>query len=104
MPDYSRELPYGFLLNEYKVLKVLGQGAFGITYLAEDISLKLNVAIKEYFPREFASRDSTNNIRPNNSQEERELFQWGKDSFIQEGQTLARFVHPNIVKIKFIQS
>ena len=100
MPDYSRELPYGFLLNEYKVLKVLGQGAFGITYLAEDISLKLNVAIKEYFPREFASRDSTNNIRPNNSQEERELFQWGKDSFIQEGHTLARFVHPNIVKIK----
>jgi serine/threonine protein kinase len=78
MPDYSRELPFGYLLNEYKVLKVLGQGSFGITYLAEDTSLKLQVAIKEYFPREFSSRDSTNTIRPNNTLEERELFQWGK--------------------------
>jgi serine/threonine protein kinase len=100
MPDYSRELPFGYLLNEYKILKVLGQGAFGITYLAEDTSLESSVAIKEYFPREFSSRDSTKTIYPNNSREERELFQWGKDSFIEEGKTLARFDDPNIVQVR----
>ena len=36
----------GFRLHEYRVERVLGQGGFGITYLATDVHLNAKVAIK----------------------------------------------------------
>lgn len=45
------------LLHEkYQIKKVLGQGGFGITYLAYDQTLQQNVAIKEYFPVKIVRR------------------------------------------------
>ena len=37
---YSKELPDGATLEHYKILKVLGSGGFGITYLVRDLMLK----------------------------------------------------------------
>ena len=45
------------LNNRYVIQKVLGQGGFGITYLANDQLLHLIVAIKRYIPRQLASQD-----------------------------------------------
>ncbi|MFT5425449.1 MAG: serine/threonine protein kinase [Gammaproteobacteria bacterium] len=49
-------LPIGYELNCYTVKRILGQGGFGITYLATDSSLDREVAIKEFMPRSMATR------------------------------------------------
>ena len=54
--DYANALPPGFMLEEYRIERVLGTGGFGITYYAWDTHLNKAVAIKEYLPNEFAVR------------------------------------------------
>ena len=48
----------GTLLGNYKLLKALGQGGFGITYIAWDSQLRRNIVLKECFPLGLCSRDS----------------------------------------------
>ena len=52
-------LKKGTLLQggKYKIEKVLGQGGFGITYLATQINLNRKVAIKEFFPQGIVTRN-----------------------------------------------
>ncbi|MCC7250607.1 protein kinase [Hyphomicrobium sp.] len=91
-------LPIGTLLaNEYRIDSIVGAGGFGITYRARDVKLDIDVAIKEYFPRDFASRSNTVTVRPR-SKAEVEPFQWGLSQFIEEARRLARLQHPNIVR------
>ena len=79
-----RGLPVGRALSDYRIEGILGQGGFGITYLATDTNLNRKVAIKEYFPREFAARDSTLTIRATGNAEDRETFNWGLTRFLEE--------------------
>ena len=52
----NERLEVGYRLNgRYRVCRSLGQGGFGITYLAEDELLGQKIVIKEYFPACFAS-------------------------------------------------
>ena len=96
----QRVLAEGYALNDYRIERVLGQGGFGITYLATDKSLDRKVAIKEYFPREFAARDSTRTVHAAGNQDDKDNFKWGMDRFIDEAKTLARFNHPNIIAVR----
>lgn len=91
-------LEAGHRLHWYKVEGILGEGSFGITYLARDRNLGRPVAIKEYLPIQFAERGEGTLVRPI-SQDHREHFQWGLTRFINEAQTLARFEHSNIVHV-----
>jgi WD40 repeat protein/serine/threonine protein kinase len=92
-------LPQGTeLAGDYRIERVLGAGGFGITYLAEETSLHRAVAIKEYFPSDFAARDGTTLVR-SKSRSLDEDYQWGLDRFIEEAQALARFDHGNIVRV-----
>jgi serine/threonine protein kinase len=96
--EHEYALPIGTLLaNEYRIDGILGAGGFGITYRAHDVKLDIDVAIKEYFPRDFASRSNTVTVRPR-TRGETEQFQWGLSQFIDEARRLARLQHPNIVR------
>ncbi len=85
------------ILDRYKIIRILGEGNFGITYLAEDMQLGLEVVIKEYFPNEFAIRSGDGTIAAKN----KSLgdFVKGMQRFKEEAKTLAKFSHPSIVKI-----
>lgn len=91
-------LPEGSSLHWYRVIRVLGKGGFGITYLAQDTNLDKPVAIKEFLPTEFATRDADLTVHPDSLQHQ-ELYQWGLTRFIEEARLLSRFEHPNIVRV-----
>lgn len=95
---YRDVLNEGFKLHWYEIKSVLGRGAFGVTYLALDKNLDQLVAIKEYFPHDFSSRDSGFTVHPSTG-ESREMYEWGLNRFIREAQTLAKFKHHNIVRV-----
>lgn len=101
VPPGSRHLdalPTGYLLHWYRIERVLGQGGFGITYLAQDTNLDHAVAIKEYLPVEFTTRAPDLSVWPR-FEDLREKYQWGLDRFISEARTLAKFDHPSIVRV-----
>jgi hypothetical protein len=98
MSEHRNSLRPGHRIQWYLVREVLGQGGFGITYLAEDTNLNLQVAIKEYLPAEMAVREGDASVHPLTG-EHGEQFRWGLERFISEAQTLARFKHPNIVRV-----
>ena len=84
--------PGTILANRYLIGRVLGQGGFGITYVALDNQTKSRVAIKEYMPTEYASRDEgTVGLRLNDNSVQAD-FDYGKEQFLQEAKTLAAFV------------
>ncbi len=91
-------LPAGLRLHEYRIDGVLGQGGFGITYLATDVNLSTRVAIKEYLPEEIAFRKAGQTVSPHSSQH-RARYRAGLESFLVEARTLATFRHPNIVRV-----
>jgi len=94
----GKALPTGARLAEFEIIRVLGEGGFGIVYLAFDQQLHRHVAIKEYFPSSYAVRRDAQTITalsPNQA----ETYRAGMASFIEEARLLARFEHPALVKV-----
>ncbi len=92
-------LPEGTVLaGQYIIQKTLGQGGFGITYMATDHKTGGKVAVKEFFPDTLATRmQNTVSSYPG---ERTESFEYGKQCFLQEAETLAQFIgSENIVRI-----
>ncbi len=95
---HRNSLKPGYQLHWYRIEKILGQGGFGITYLAYDFNLDRKAAIKEYLPIELAVRERDFSVHPV-TEDQGEKFRWGLDRFITEARTLAKFKHPNIVHV-----
>lgn len=94
-------VPGSFLAGKYLIGRALGQGGFGITYIAWDISQERKVAIKEYYPGDFVTRDrDCYTVSPRTTQDDVKLFRQGRDRFSAEARNLARFSSdPNIVDV-----
>ena len=73
---HKNALPSGYRLQCYTIHDVLGQGGFGITYLAHDQNLNRAVAIKEYLPVDLTVREADGEVSPV-SAKHREDFAWG---------------------------
>lgn len=93
-------LPGTILQNgRYRIGKVLGQGGFGITYLAEQIGLNRTVAIKEFFiDGRFVRCPQTSRVSVPSIGGEKLILTY-KQKFVKEAQTIAGMNHPNIVHI-----
>ena len=93
-----QQLIQGTLLHggTYKIDKVLGQGSFGITYLAEHTKLAKKVAIKEFFMKELNSRSEDGSIT---GMSDGSLSQSYCQKFQKEADNLSRLDHPNIVRV-----
>ncbi len=74
----EQQLRVGQQLGHYQLVRLLGQGGFAEVYLGEHVHLKTLAAIKVLHTRL--------------AQEDVQLFQ-------QEAQTVARLLHPNIVRV-----
>jgi len=85
--------------DQYRIDTVLGPGGFGVTYLARDLRFDRDVAIKEYFPAEFAYREGSTTIRSSTRGSDQNFFEQGKRHFLDEARTLAKFRHEHIVRV-----
>ncbi len=84
-------LAVGSVLNGRYILgHPLGQGGFGITYVAQDVQTGRQVAIKEYFPETMVTRTQGHTVSAFSGQRQ-ENFLYGKQCFLAEAQTLAQF-------------
>ena len=94
--------PFTILAGKYLIGKAIGEGGFGITYIGMDLELEARVAIKEYYPQGAAARDNRTNDGTVRSYSEntRTFFEEGREKFINEARTIARFRElPEIVGV-----
>jgi serine/threonine protein kinase len=91
-------LPVGTRLFEFEITGLIGIGGFGIVYAAYDQSLHRAVAIKEYMPGSLATRSRGYTVVVR-SQRDKDTFEVGRRSFVNEARLLAQFDHPSLVKV-----
>ena len=85
--------------GKYRIERVLGQGGFGITYLAMQTSLQRKVAIKEFFMKDFFSRDEVAFTMSVPTTGGTKIVEQYRKKFIKEARNLARLNHPNIINV-----
>ncbi|MBQ2919247.1 MAG: serine/threonine protein kinase [Bacteroidales bacterium] len=85
--------------GEYRICKVLGQGGFGVTYLAEQVSLGRKVAIKEFFMKDYCERDEETALVTLGTKSNKDLVERFRQKFIKEARMIASLNNQHIVKI-----
>ncbi|VTU37238.1 serine/threonine protein kinase [Variovorax sp. RA8] len=97
--DGARALPEGLRLRDYEIVGPIGEGGFGVVYLAWDHAHQHHVAIKEYLPAVLAGRDRSSTAVVVRSPRHQDSFRIGLRSFVNEARILARFDHPALVRV-----
>ena len=85
--------------GRYRIVKMLGSGGFGITYLGTQTVLKRNIVIKEFFMTDYCQRDEYSNLITVPTVSNVEFVERFKDKFLKEARHIAQLKHPNIVNI-----
>lgn len=85
--------------GRYRIVKMLGSGGFGITYLGTQTGLERNIVIKEFFMSGYCLRDEYSNLITVPTVSNVEFVERFKDKFLKEARHIAQLKHPNIVNI-----
>lgn len=103
MPEITHHLkPFTILQGKYLVGDILGEGGFGITYIGLDINLEVKVAIKEFFPNGYCTRDGkiTTEVTAYSGQNLEVVTKW-RDNFMKEARALAKCSNlPGVVGVR----
>lgn len=100
-PRNIQALPEGIELGDYRIVRTLGQGGFGITYLALGKTTGRKVVIKENLPSFCACRDQSNMcVAATNPDDPAQEFVKYQADFVREARLLAGLKHPNIVQVQ----
>ena len=98
MPDKAQALSRGYLIEGYRIERLIGGGGFSFVYLAYHIKTRMKVVIKEYFPHELVGRMPGGRIYAR-AEDNKSSFQAGLKRFFAEGMALSKLKHPNIVNV-----
>lgn len=102
--DFIKPINPDSSILEYRVIKILGQGGFGTTYLCLDSNLKRMCVLKEYTPHRIAYRHNSNELKPIKNKFLND-YEIGLNDFLKEARNVALFNHSNIVRInRFFKS
>lgn len=85
--------------GKYRIEGVLGQGGFGITYLATQVALNRKVTIKEFFMKELCNRDEQTSQVSVPSMGSVDTVARFRAKFVKEAQTIAALNNPHIIHI-----
>ncbi|UFZ05502.1 protein kinase [Bradyrhizobium ontarionense] len=96
-PLVRKSLPPGCIVHRYRINKVIGEGGFGITYLAEDTVIRRRVALKELFLSGRSYRTHANDVRCPDGDDG--IMQWSLFYFSEEARITFALRHEGIVRI-----
>ena len=85
--------------GKYEIVRTLGQGGFGITYEAIQVSLVRKVAVKEFFMKDCCERGEESSIVTIPTLSNRELVDKFRAKFVREAKTIAAFNHAHIIRV-----
>ena len=98
LATHANCLATGTQVSDFEIIGLIGEGGFGIVYLARDTSLDRIVALKEFMPAAFAGRIDGVRVAVR-AANHRATFDAGLKSFINESKMLAKFAHPALVEV-----
>lgn len=85
--------------GRYRIVKMLGEGGFGITYLGIQTGLERQIVVKEFFMQDYCERDAFSNLICVPTSSNRDFVARFKEKFLKEARHIAKLNHPNIVSI-----
>lgn len=99
--DASQLPPRTVLRGQYAIGRVLGQGKFGITYLAWDSMMENKVVVKEYMPNGLAERAPGQATVRAISPAAQEPYEFGIERFLEEARSTKKLGgNPNLISVE----
>lgn len=96
----DQALPEGAHIGLFGIKNCLSADRFGVTYCAWNHHLNALVALKEYFPSDFAMRrEDRGSVEPK-SESDRAVYEFGLERFLEQAEILSQIEHRNVVRVQ----